>query len=388
MLDTNNYYPFGLNHTGGNVLNSSGFGSWQSYKYNGKELQETGMYDYGARFYMADLGRWGVIDPMAEQMSSHSPYNYVFNNPISFTDPSGMLPKLLTAQSHDEGGGGGGGQVGRWTNPNWVGFGNAGNYGESYAFGSLYTSPSNSSSGGGNNYLLDHLIASWAKEGIYASVSKNGYLTYWTRGAAQNGNTLEEMVGHMLNLSSSDGAEIRQSYHNFNPYKPDNTPEWYAFGGRSNFGIASAATGLDALAGEARVTTHGPSIKVYRPNANGNVFIKNQHVKTIGIGTIASRLGIFSFGLGLAMDLRGVQIYNNDPTSPNAVHPAKAALNTVMSAYGLTGAGTIPSLLYFGVDAFYPGGWEGYGNDYQSIQSRNSAIIPGFITAPYGSQKF
>ncbi|WP_317047550.1 hypothetical protein [Chryseobacterium oncorhynchi] len=32
-------------------------GSYKNYKYNGKELQETGMYDYGARMYMADLGR-------------------------------------------------------------------------------------------------------------------------------------------------------------------------------------------------------------------------------------------------------------------------------------------------------------------------------------------
>ncbi|AYZ11965.1 hypothetical protein EGY05_08525 [Chryseobacterium arthrosphaerae] len=32
------------------------------YKYNGKELQETGMYDYGVRMYIPDIGRWGVVD--------------------------------------------------------------------------------------------------------------------------------------------------------------------------------------------------------------------------------------------------------------------------------------------------------------------------------------
>ena len=69
-----NYYPFGLLHNN----QSNNFDNAYQYKYNGKELQETGMYDYGARFYMPDIGRWGVVDNKAEK--------YVYLSPITMLE--------------------------------------------------------------------------------------------------------------------------------------------------------------------------------------------------------------------------------------------------------------------------------------------------------------
>ncbi|SDH98937.1 RHS repeat-associated core domain-containing protein [Chryseobacterium taeanense] len=96
VLEENNYYPFGLKHEGYNAL--AGNSAYQ-YEYNGKELQtETGMYDYGARFYMPDIGRWGVVDPKAELLESSSPYVYALNSPILYIDKDGELPILINGR--------------------------------------------------------------------------------------------------------------------------------------------------------------------------------------------------------------------------------------------------------------------------------------------------
>ncbi len=89
VIATDDYYPFGLTFNSYRRENSVP----NPYQYNGKELQDElnlGWLDYGARMYMPDIGRWGVIDLLSERTPIISPYAYAYNNPLRFTDPTGM----------------------------------------------------------------------------------------------------------------------------------------------------------------------------------------------------------------------------------------------------------------------------------------------------------
>jgi RHS repeat-associated protein len=48
-----------------------------------------GALDFGARTYMPDIGRFSSIDPHADKFEIVTLYNYAFNNPLFFVDPTG-----------------------------------------------------------------------------------------------------------------------------------------------------------------------------------------------------------------------------------------------------------------------------------------------------------
>jgi RHS repeat-associated protein len=88
----------------GAVLESSDFDPWGlampgraldgaapvKERFSGKERDaETGLDYFGARYYMAAVGRWASFDPAADGTPQWSPYNYVLNNPLGFVDPDG-----------------------------------------------------------------------------------------------------------------------------------------------------------------------------------------------------------------------------------------------------------------------------------------------------------
>ncbi|MBU1754271.1 hypothetical protein KKG56_10560, partial [bacterium] len=69
------YYPFGA---GGPVGGPS---------FTGKELDSTGLFYFGARYYDSALGRFISPDPV--DVPGANPYVYCCNNPLRYTDPTG-----------------------------------------------------------------------------------------------------------------------------------------------------------------------------------------------------------------------------------------------------------------------------------------------------------
>ncbi|MDI3271259.1 RHS repeat-associated core domain-containing protein [Pseudomonas sp. AL03] len=105
LINHEGYYPFGA--TAWMAVRSQIEVAYKFIRYSGKEMDVSGLYYYGARYYAPWLQRWISADP-AEDVDGLNLYAMVGNNPIVFTDPTGQSLEnfidgfLETSQQRDE----------------------------------------------------------------------------------------------------------------------------------------------------------------------------------------------------------------------------------------------------------------------------------------------
>ncbi|MHC8388072.1 RHS repeat-associated core domain-containing protein [Pseudomonas sp. MDT2-39-1] len=86
LISHEGYYPFGGSAwlTAVSLLEVG----YKTIRYSGKEMDECGLYYYGARYYAPWLQRWVSADP-AGSVDGLNLYSFVGNNPLRYVDQSG-----------------------------------------------------------------------------------------------------------------------------------------------------------------------------------------------------------------------------------------------------------------------------------------------------------
>jgi RHS repeat-associated protein len=307
-------------------------------EYSSKEFTDgTGLdwYDTDFRRYNAQIGRFTGLDALSAFAPDQSPYSFVQNNPISFIDPQG----LDTVRVNGEG---------------------------------------------------SHKIK--VRQGDVLAWTIGETTSYYTYDP-NNENAVSGFVGGGIDGGDLPEVTVRAKAKPKEDAGGSNLKDQITWGIDAGFSITESSRATFRLTnGSAKGNAFSP--KWYSPSpATGRGWGGGSRagIKTFKVSSVAKVGSWGLFGVGVAMDGIGVYKYYKAPnTNQNAfiqsVHPAKAGLNTGMGIYSLY-VNPIAGALYFGVDAFYPGGWQSYGSDYDRIQKANAAIVPGFITAPYGSLK-
>lgn len=88
VVQEDEYFAFGEKKSHSGTQNND-------FLYTGKELDDSGLYFYGARYYNPDIGRFMAADAVTGSLQdpqSLNRYAYVKNNPLKYIDPVGNSP--------------------------------------------------------------------------------------------------------------------------------------------------------------------------------------------------------------------------------------------------------------------------------------------------------
>ncbi|OJX28472.1 MAG: hypothetical protein BGO86_07635 [Chryseobacterium sp. 36-9] len=314
-------------------------------KYNGKELQETGFYDYGWRQYMPDLGRWFGVDKLAEAYNFHSPYAYVMNNPAMMFDPDGR-----SSQSSN------------WLQDMWD---------KTTSYSSWTNTGNGFFTGGEVEGGMSH--EQFTSFYNFLSSGQTGNYRYWTGGTGDKFTSYTVENGtRVYNGDPGIMHEIRIKGNDHNSSFGDFLND----AGNFNDFYDSMGSSLASNAGNTRMGTNG---RIYFPNTNGRVFYGNQYVRTLSWSEYGSRIGKYTGPFGKAINA-GKIVYGASQDGWTYGHNAKVATAGVIG--GLAGAevGAVAGAKVFGAIGSF------VGPEGTLIGGIVGGLIGGFAGGYYGGE--
>jgi LysM repeat protein len=145
-----------------------------------------------------------------------------------------------------------------------------------------------------------------------------------------------------------------------------------------SLGMGVAGQGLELSKSTFRLSAgagKGFSPKIYSSGWRGG---SRANITTYRFAKFGKLLSWGGFGVGVLFDAYGVMTYYKEGAdAPNAVTPAKAGVNTSIGLYGILGGfgGAVLSPIYFGLEAFYPGGTEQALKDKAERDAETSKVL-------------
>lgn len=335
VLQENSYYPFGMVMPNVDINYLSG--DKNNYLYNGKEFQEAlGQLDYGARFYDPAIGRWSVNDPLGEMYYDQSGYSYGMNNPIRYTDPTGMTARDTV-------------------------WGNVFDPDDHYDVnikahkGDLRTG----SSSFNGNYLSNLLGAIGSLNSYDFSKDNDKEREAAARAYRQAVAAFNRLQDQKQFIVDNYGKSVDQEENRQVPPGGGASSSWYEIGSKVNAVVGAVATGAGYSDANVKVALN-----------ISTKYLKANFAKTMQIGKIARVVGVAGYMAGTAMDFIALR--------KGLIGGGKFTTNFVIGAVGLT-EGAPLAVMYFGMDAFYPGGVNGFKDDLSKYGSEvKSQTINGF----------
>lgn len=318
-------------------------------------LGSMGLNHLNGRVEDAYTGRFLSPDPYINEpgiTQNYNRYSYVYNNPLSFSDPNGF-----------------------WACDLLMGYTMAGVTGSGIFGGNNIEQAAN---GGGLDSHYDYSNMT-AQAQRFLQPLGIGSTTPLLGGVALQLGSYERWGNSVLPYSLADtlcnndsgcrlfdetGTSIQAYYSSLASMMPA-VPDWGGMLERAGIAVGGAGVAASVAEPSAGARTLGSNWKVYPSGWNGN-----QYVSTLKLAKVARFVGQGTFAIGTTLDVASAMAGEK-----SWLHVGANAVVGGVATYSGT-PGMIVGGAYFVADSFYPGGVAGLLTDYGNLATRMQLLDP------------